>query len=72
MLNQNSQHRYLLAKGVCIADRETKENCILLFHVDSYYVEIYFDQITGDIMHSRTFEDTDELKPYLEQVQIPI
>jgi hypothetical protein len=71
ILKEDHQHRYLLTKGVCIASRETKENCILLFQVDRFYVEVYFDQNCGEIIHSRSFEDTDELYPYLEQVNLP-
>ena len=72
ILSQDLQYKYFLVNGVCVASRETPENCILLFQLDNFYLEIIFDQHCGQIIKSRTFDDTDELYPYLEQLEIPI
>jgi hypothetical protein len=70
ILNEDIQHKYLLIRGECIASRETEEHCILLFQIDSFYVEVYFDNECNEIIHSRTFESIDELQPYFEQAEI--
>jgi len=72
ILSEDLQYKYLLVNGVCIANRETEDNCILLFQVDDFYIELFFDHHCGQIMSSRSFDDTDELYPYLQQVDIPI
>jgi hypothetical protein len=70
ILHPDHQDRYLLANGVCIASRETQENCLLLFQLDGFYVEIHYHNHCGAIIRSRPFENTEELYPYLEQVDI--
>lgn len=71
-LSEDLQYKYLLVNGICIANRETEHNCILLFQLDSFYIELYFNQHCEQIISSRAFEDTDELSPYLEQLEIPV
>lgn len=70
ILNEDIQHKYLLIRGECIASRETEDHCILLFQMDNFYVEVYFDKECDEIIHSRTFEDIGELQPYFAQVEI--
>jgi hypothetical protein len=72
ILMEDMQHKYLLMKGECIGSRETAENCILLFQLEGFYVEVFFDKYCDDIIYSRTFENTEELQPYLEHLNIPI
>ena len=70
ILREDKQHKYLLMKGECIGSRETEDNCILLFQLDNFYVEVFFDKYCDDIIYSRTFENTDELQPYLEHINV--
>lgn len=57
--------------GACLASRDTADHCILLFQLSAFYVEIYFDKNCDEIEHSRSFQNTDELTPYLEKIDIP-
>jgi hypothetical protein len=70
VLSQNNQHRNLLLNGEFIMSRDTEKGCILLFQLDEFYVEICFDQDCNKILFSRSFQDTDELYPYLEKIDI--
>lgn len=69
-LSESKQFRRLLVKGVCIAERSNDEAQLLLFQVDSFYVEIAFDKTTDEVLRSRHFEGTDELLPYLEALDL--
>jgi hypothetical protein len=69
-LTQDHQDKYLLLNGVCIASRQTGENSIYLFQLYNFYVEVHFHDTSGEFIHSRSFEDTEELYPYLEQINI--
>jgi hypothetical protein len=69
-LSQDRQYRNLLLNGVCITSRDTEDNCILLFQLNGFYVEIYFDKNCDEIIDSRSFKETDELYPYLKNIDI--
>jgi hypothetical protein len=70
VLSQDKKYRNLLLNGVCLASRDTEEHCVLLFQLSDFYVEIYFDKNCDEIMHCKSFQDTDELTPYIEHIDI--
>jgi hypothetical protein len=51
-----------------IAERADGENWILLYQLDFFYVELYYNREKGEIAFLRPFTSTDELTPYLEQI----
>jgi hypothetical protein len=67
-LNQNIQYRNLLLNGVCLTDRFIEDTCVLLFQLDHFYVEVFFDKHSDEILKSRSFESTDDLQPYLGKI----
>lgn len=69
-LSERVQFRELLAKGVCIGERRYKEALVLLFHMNRFYAEVFFDARTNEVLTTRSFESTDELQPYLEQIDL--
>jgi hypothetical protein len=56
--------------GVCISHRDTEDHCVLLFQLDDFYVEVYFDQNCDEIIQCRSFQDPEVLDPYLDQINI--
>ncbi|MDQ3842825.1 MAG: hypothetical protein M3342_02250 [Bacteroidota bacterium] len=56
--------------GVFIADREDQEHRILLYQIDSFYIEVYYHKEYNVIRRFRPFSSTDQLQPYLEQINI--
>jgi len=70
-LSEPLQYRRLLTKGVCIGERIHNDALVLLFQIDEFYVEITFHKETDELMSTRSFDDIQELDPYLEQVRIP-
>jgi hypothetical protein len=69
-LNPRKQNRTLLAEGVCIADCQREEVQALLFQVDNFYVEVCFHRDADEVLCTRCFEDTDELEPYLQEIDV--
>lgn len=69
-LSQSVQCRELLVKGACIGERRQGDAPVLLFQVGRFYVEVLFEAYTDEVAGFRCFEDTDELKPYLEQIDL--
>lgn len=70
MLSQHKRFRYLLEKGVYIADRYTNTEEVLLFQLRDTYVEVAFAKQTDTIIWAKCFTDVDELDPYLESISI--
>ena len=69
-LCESKQYSRLLEKGVCVGERSNEEALILLFQIDHFYVEVSFHQFTDEVMSVRSFENTDELHPYLEGIDL--
>ena len=69
-LSNSWKYQYVLLKGVCLTDRITDTEDILLFQVDVHYIEVIFKRNTDYILDVRTFTDTEELQPYLSEINI--
>jgi hypothetical protein len=69
-LSEGVQFRELLVKGVCIGERRYRDSLVLLFHMSLFYAEVFFDHRTDEVITTRSFESTDELWPYLEQIDL--
>jgi hypothetical protein len=69
-LSEEKQHRNLLLYGICVADKKTGNTHTLLFQLHSFYVEVFFNEDGDEVVDTRSFEDMDELEPYLEQIDL--
>ena len=67
-LNEHKQYRSLLLDGICLKDRYVDDACVLLFQLHDFYVEVYFDRNSDEILQCRSFNSTEELQPYLGQI----
>ena len=56
--------------GVHIADQEDQEHSILLYQIDSFYVEVYYHKELNVIRRFKPFSSTEQLQPYLNQIDI--
>ena len=59
-----------ILRGVFVTNRADNENEILLYQVDSLYVEVYYSKEYNHIRRFRPISSTDELDPYLEQIDL--
>jgi hypothetical protein len=48
--------------GVFVTNRADNENEILLYQIDSFYVEVYYNKEYNNIRRFRSFSSTDELE----------
>ena len=57
-------------KGVHLSTRFDGVQAILLWQIDAFYVEIFYDQLDNTIEKLRSFRSTIPLRPYLKQIDI--
>ena len=56
--------------GVHIGERLDGEFEILLYHIDSFYVEVYYNREYNTISKLRSFSSIDQLYPYVRKIDI--
>jgi len=68
-LNENDKARATW-EGVFLAHREDGVYRILLYQIDSFYVEVYYDKEKNVLIKFKSFLTTRLLDPYLDQIEI--
>jgi hypothetical protein len=56
--------------GVFIGERETNNFRILLYSIDEFYVEVFYDDISNEIKRFRPFTTLLLLEPYLDKIDL--
>ena len=56
--------------GVHLANRDDAEHKILLYQIDSFYVEVFYHKEYNVIRRIRSFSNTGPLEPYLAQIDL--
>lgn len=69
-LDQAEQFEALYDHGIHISDRADDDYCIILFQLDSFYIELYFHIEHNSLKKFRSFSNVDLIKPYLEQIDL--
>ncbi len=69
-MTEGQQAFVLEQYGVCISARDHKNDKLLLYQVDAFYVEVYFDPSVQSIRKFKSFASTDELEPYLTNISL--
>ncbi|HUC82157.1 MAG TPA: hypothetical protein VMR70_14735 [Flavisolibacter sp.] len=57
-------------KAVCIAGREENKFKVLLFQLNDFYIEVYYNARLHFISQLVPFRSTDYLQPYLEKIPV--
>lgn len=68
LLNETEQAEAVWS-GVHFGERQDEEHSILLYQVDSFYVEVYYHSENNVVSRMRGFSSTEQLTPYLEQMK---
>lgn len=58
----------VLWTGALLAHREDGIFRILLYQLDSFYVEVFYNKTGNTLSRFRSFSTTSLLEPYLEQI----
>ena len=70
LLEQEEKRAILLHEGILVAKRTNFDCIVFLFQLNLFYVEVYGNIETKEVLEYRAFQGTDQLHPYLEKIQI--
>lgn len=60
----------LFGKEFLLQIERIAEHKILLYQIDGFYVEVYYNKEHNDIRKFRSFSSTNQLDPYLGQIDL--
>lgn len=69
-LQLDEQASLLCKRGVSIAERKVGPYLIVLFQVEGFYVEVFYDKKTYQLVKLVSFYNTTLLEPYLADIDI--
>jgi hypothetical protein len=69
-LPKDIQRNVVKHYGVFLFGRSGVGVNVILYQVEGFYVEIYFDEKMSECTRIRSFEDTRHLEPYLRMVDV--
>jgi hypothetical protein len=70
VMSETKKIDFLYKQGVYIGKRKQFGLSIVLYQLDSFYAEIFYKKYRTYINKIRTFDNTDLLEPYLEQINV--
>ena len=68
--NRNAQIEAIVDKGVRLLSRDVLEFTVILYQIEYFYVEVFYDKEEGSFSVIRCFKSTTLLDPYLENMDI--
>ena len=69
-LRHEEQTSLLCKTGVSIAERKVGPYLIVLFQVDGFYVEVFYDKHSYQMIKLMSFYNTTLLEPYLSDIDV--
>jgi hypothetical protein len=69
-LPEDHKRSIVLTQGVAIAKRQLSDRLVFLFQLQEYYVETFCCCNSKEILEYRVFQNTKQLAPYLDAIQI--
>lgn len=69
-MDEVRQIELLWSAGVLVGSRQEGFYKILLYQIDSFYVEVFYQYFQGKMVKVKSFTDTDQLEPYLNAINI--
>jgi hypothetical protein len=70
LLTEAEQVDLLYQEGIYLGKRKFSDLSIVLYQLDDFYVEVYYDKYRYLINQVKYFHSTDLLQPYLEQIDV--
>ena len=68
----DDEQQLALREAVLLADREDENNTIYLFQLDSFYVEVYCHKQFAQFGKYRSFDNIEQLEPYLQNISLTL
>ena len=72
LLHTPDQISILYKQGVYIGKRKQGHLTILLYQVESFYIEVVYEMYRRYIAKIKCSDSTDILDPYLEQIEVEL
>jgi hypothetical protein len=69
-LPEDHKRSIVMTEGVAIAKRQLDDQLVFLFQLQEYYVETFCCCRSKEILEYRVFQNTKQLAPYLEAIEI--
>lgn len=69
-LPEDHKRSIVMTEGVAIAKRHLADRLVFLFQLEEYYVETFCCCRSKEILEYRVFQNTKQLAPYLEAIEI--
>lgn len=69
-MDEMEQIEALWEHGVHITERQDGEYRLILYQIDSFYVEVWYHMEDNDIRRFRSFSSITQLEPYLKNIEI--
>lgn len=69
-LDNTDQACVLWNKGVYLGELSNPQHKIALYQIEGFYVEVFYDTADNVIKRLRSFSSVDQLKPYLDKIDI--
>ena len=69
-LKPDEQTSFLCKAGVSIAERKVGPYLIVLFQVEGFYVEVFYDKYSYQMLKLVSFYNTTLLEPYLAEIDL--
>lgn len=70
LLSEGDQVATLYQQGVYVGKRRVESTTVLLYQIESFYVEVYYRSYRRHIDKIRCSGSTMILEPYLEQIDV--
>lgn len=65
------QARIICECGIRLGERKNEKVFIELYQIDSFYVEVHYNQSDSEIIKITSFEDVCYLEPYFNSISLP-
>jgi hypothetical protein len=64
------QEKLVKCKGVFLMERKSLGISVLLYQIDGFYVEVFYNTATELVSFVKSFEDMDGIEAYLHNIDI--
>ena len=64
------QEKLVKLKGVFLMERKSMGVSVLLFQLDGFYVEVFYNTATATVSFIKSFNDMDGIEAYLDKIDI--
>ncbi|MBC8085387.1 MAG: hypothetical protein H7Z21_19485 [Hymenobacter sp.] len=71
-LPAEEQGGYVFSQGTYLASRQEGNYSVNLYHLDTFYCELWMEQHCPELDFFRTFRNQRCLAPYLQELTLPV